>query len=304
MAAMFRRYRLAIALFAGLAVGSVVYVRRALPPSGAKVRALSFGGAERSYVVYPGSVAKKTALVLVLHGSGGTGVAFERRTKRTFDTLADREGFVVVYPNALGNRWNDGAPPSEGGQDHGADDVAFLSAIADSVSKEYAIDAARVYATGFSTGAAMVYRLACEREQQFAAIAPVSGGMMRSVAERCRDGRPISVLVMHGTKDPIVAHDPNVRDSVVAWRTRDACPASPILEQLPDLDTGDSARARVERYSECQGGSEVTLYEIEGGGHTWPGGENTRLASDVGNTCRDFDAAIAIWDFFKRHPWP
>jgi polyhydroxybutyrate depolymerase len=303
MAAMFRRYRLALGVVAGLVVGAFVYVRRTLPPSGAKVRTLSSGGAQRSYVVYPGSAAKKHALVLVLHGRGGSGAAFERRTKRMFDTLADREGFVVVYPNALGSRWNDGASPREGGQEHPADDVAFLSAIADSVSKEYAIDPARVYATGFSNGAAMVYRLACERENQFAAIAPVSGGMFGSVAERCRDGRPISVLIMHGTKDPIVAYEPNVRDPLRAWTTRDGCSA-PELENLPDLDGNDGARARVERYSACKGGSEVTLYAIEGGGHTWPGGENTKLTSDVGNACRDFDAAIAIWDFFKRHPWP
>jgi polyhydroxybutyrate depolymerase len=172
------------------------------------------------------------------------------------------------------------------------------------VSKEYAIDATRIYATGFSNGAAMVYRLACERENQFAAIAPVSDGMMTSVAERCRTGRPISILIMHGTNDPIVSYEPSVRDPLRLWTTRDGCTAPPELENLPDLDGNDGARAHVERHAGCKDGSEVTLYAIEGGGHTWPGGENFKLASDVGNACRDFDAAVAIWDFFKRHPWP
>src|SRR5215831_8668485 len=97
------RYRLALIAVALLALGSAV--RRALPPSGAKTRTLSYGGLARSYVLYAGNTAKKSGLVLVLHGLHGSGVAIERRTNRTFDALADREGFVVVYPDAEGGRW-------------------------------------------------------------------------------------------------------------------------------------------------------------------------------------------------------
>src|SRR5260370_9884427 len=173
------------------------------PPPGAKARILVLGDVMRTYVVYPGRPAKKSALFLVLHGLGGNGAAIERRTRRTFDALADREGLVVIYPNAVSNRWNDGWVEHDGPPGEGVDDVGFLSELIDSVSKEYGIDAGHVYATGFSNGAGMVYRLACDRENKIAAIAPVSGGMAHRVAERCRAGRALPLLLMHGTNDPI-----------------------------------------------------------------------------------------------------
>src|SRR5260370_28814133 len=100
------RYRFALSVVALLALG--LAVRRVVSPSGAKVRTLSFGGLDRSYVLYAGNTAEKSGLVLVLHGLHGNGVEIERRTNRTFDALADREGFVVVYPDAEGGRWSEG----------------------------------------------------------------------------------------------------------------------------------------------------------------------------------------------------
>jgi polyhydroxybutyrate depolymerase len=298
---MLRLNRPAVVASVVLAAVAIGWVRRSLPPSGAKARALSFGGLERSYILYAGAAAKKSALVLVLHGMGGNGVGIERRTKRTFDKLADWEGFVVVYPDAAGPRWNDGAPAADGRPADGADDVGFLSALIDSVSKEYGIDAARVYATGLSNGASMVHRLACERDNKIAAIAAVSGFMTHSTAERCKSGRPIPVLIMHGTSDPIIPYDTSVPDPLSEWRNRDGCPAVPDIHYLPDTHGDDGARVRVEHYAGCRDGSEVALYAIEGGGHTWPGGDFAGPFKRSGNTCRDIDAGVVVWDFFKRH---
>ena len=88
------------------------------------------------------------------------------------------------------------------------------------------------------------------------------------------------------------------------WRTRDGCPAAPEIQYLPDTDSDDGARVRVEHYAECRDGSEVALYAIEGGGHTWPGGESGGPFKRSGNTCRDIDAGVVVWDFFKRHTLP
>jgi polyhydroxybutyrate depolymerase len=147
----------------------------------------------------------------------------------------------------------------------------------------------------------MVHRLACERENKIAALAPVSGGMAHRVAERCKAGRAIPVLMMHGTNDPIVPYEANLRDPLASWTTRDACVPPPEITYLPDADPTDGTRTRVERYPGCKDGSEVVLYAIEGGGHAWPGGETWKSSRQVGSTSRDFDAAVVIWDFFKQH---
>ena len=48
----------------------------------------------------------------------------------------------------------------------------------------------------------------------------------------------------------------------------------------------------------------MAFYTIEGGGHTWPGGDTPFAFRSRGATARDFDAAAVIWDFFQKHPRP
>jgi polyhydroxybutyrate depolymerase len=261
----------------------------------------SFGGASRTYVVYAPKVKlSKPALVLVLHGLYGDGASIELRTKRTFDTLADRDGFVVAYPDGLAGQWNTGHPGETN-----SDDVGFLSALIDTLAAEFDVDPKRVYVTGLSKGAAMTYRLACERPNQITAIAPVAGGLseglMRSCAEASR--RPIPLLVMHGTADPIVPFDSGeLEGNVQYWIRRNGCTLTPVVTRLPDIDPADGARTRVDSYGNCKDGADVALYAIEGGGHHWPGGDQPLRGR--GNFSRDFDAGVVIWDFFKQHPMP
>jgi polyhydroxybutyrate depolymerase len=274
-------------LLFGLLFASACHRAPNLAP-GTVARTLAFGGAERTYTVHAGQgPAAKKGLVLLLHGSGGNGASFERRTH--FDEVADRAGFVAVYPNAVGGRWNDGWETSA------TDDVGFLAALAGSLLSEYRIDPDRVYAAGISNGASMAHRLACERGT-VAAIAAVAGAMPASVRAACATGRPVSVLEMHGTDDPWVPYDDDLTATVTTWVTRDAChPAEPTL--LPDVDPTDGTRVRLQGYA-CPEGVSVAFYTIEGGGHAWPGGKP--LASHkAGRTSRDIDASAAVWDFFS-----
>jgi hypothetical protein len=157
-----------------------------------------------------------------------------------------------------------------------SDDVGFLSALIDTLSAEFDIDPKRVYVTGLSKGAAMSYRLACERPNKITAIAPVAGGpsagLMRKCAEASR--RPIPLLVMHGTADPIVPFDSGeLEGNVQYWIRRNGCTLTPVVTRLPDVDPTDGARTRVESYGNCKDSADVPLYAIEGGGHHWPGGD-------------------------------
>jgi len=307
----YRRRLIVVAVVALVALGvtRAAAFRRARPLPGTSVRQLVIGGVTRTYLLRAGGEAKSgRPLVLVLHGLGGTAAALERRTRGTFDTLADQLGAVIVYPQATGYpeagdraRWGDwsvgqrGAPPPP-------DDLGFLAAVIDAVAGELAIDRKRVYAAGFSNGAMMVYRLACERPDLVAAVAPVSGGMMPDVAPACRQGAPVSILGMHGTADSIVPLDASIRDGVVAWAKRDGCPAQPAPSELPDADPSDGTRTHVDLYAPCAAGTAVAFYTIDGGGHAWPGEDTPGIFRRAGTVPRDFDAGRVIWDFFLAHP--
>jgi polyhydroxybutyrate depolymerase len=302
-----RRRVVVVLIVAAVAIVATTASRAywARPMVGTVERQLVVGGVRRTYLLHAGGDAKPgRPLVLVLHGLGGKAAGLERRTRGTFDKLADRFGAVIVYPQASGERPHWGtwrvadssvAPPP--------DDLGFLSALVDTLDVELRIDRKRVFAAGFSNGASMVYRLACDRPDLFAAVAPVAGGMSPDIAPPCRQGAPVSIIGMHGNADPVWPLDGAVRDGVAAWAKRDGCPPSPVSTPLPDTDPNDDTRTRADVYAPCAAGTEVAFYTIDGGGHAWPGEDSAPLAfRHRGNTPRDFDAAAVIWDFFQRHP--
>jgi polyhydroxybutyrate depolymerase len=166
---------------------------------------------------------------------------------------------------------------------------------------ELSIDRRRVFAAGLSNGASMVYRLACERPELVAAVAPVSGTMSGPVANVCPKGEPVSIIAMHGTEDPIVPYGSTIRNDLATWIHRDACPTPPSTSRRPDADPTDGTQTRVELYQRCAADTAIAVHTIEGGGHAWPGGETMFDFVRRGNTPRDFDAGELIWDFFKRH---
>jgi polyhydroxybutyrate depolymerase len=265
------------------------------PLPGSLERTLPHGGRERTYLLRPGSAERKAALVFILHGKGGQGRMVERRAG--FDASAERAGVVVAYPDAVDAIWNDGGWP-----DAPADDVGFLSALADVLVAEFRIDPAHVYAAGFSNGAGMVHRLACETDR-FAAIAPISGYMASDVARRCGDGRPVSVLAIHGTDDRAVPYGPELARSVEHWVVRDGCTEPARSVRLPDTDPDDGTHVRLDEHTRCRGGARVALYTVEGGGHTWPG-EGRDWLRRSGAVCHDIDASALLLEFFLGSAQP
>ena len=278
-----------------------------------------FGGLERTYRVHVPPSHDKTKpapLVLALHGGGGTGAHMERLTLGGFNVLSDQEGFIVAYPDGIERHWNDGRKQARD-RAHGEniDDVGFLSALIDRLIQELNVDAKRIYVTGMSNGAMMSFRLACERSGKIAAIAPVAGAMPDDLAAHCAPLQPISVLVISNTQDPMVPWTGgdvrflwiergkaySTASTVAYWVRHDQCSPSPVVAWEPDADPQDGTRVRREVYGGGKDETEVILYAIEGGGHTWPGGYQYLPEGVIGKTSRDIDANQVIWDFFKRH---
>jgi len=278
-------------------------------------RTLLVGSVARTYLLHvPPHLAKSgAALILVFHGRGGDGVGMERLTG--FSALADRAGFVVAYPNGLNRSWNDGrAIPAATRHRSAADDVGFASLLIDSLTAEFHLDPRRVYATGFSNGAGFTQYLGARLATRLAAIASVSGGLAARAARDFAPAEPLSVFIMQGTEDPLVAYgggpvaagrfgrELGADSTALLWEDADGIRARAATGELPDTDPDDGCRVSYRRWSGGRRDTEIWLYTLEGGGHTWPGGPQYLPVRYIGRVCRDFDATFAIWDFFVAHP--
>jgi len=286
---------IALALGAHAAVLHAQAVPASAPAPAGEPRTLQAGGVTRRYFLY---------LPSTWHGGGGRASGIAPHTG--FSRLAEREGFVVAYPQGLNGRWNDGR-----GYAATHDDVGFVRALLDTLGRELAIDPRRVYATGISNGAMFAYRLACDLPGTFAAVAPVAGAMPADLAPACAHTQPVSVLAFQGTADPLMPYFGggvarrrgrvlSAERSIAFWATTSGC-AAPVTTDEPDRVT-DGTRVRRTAYGTCREGRSVELYTIEGGGHTWPGGPP--VGGSVGRVTREIDATPVIWAFFAEHPKP
>ncbi|PCJ83931.1 MAG: hypothetical protein COA57_10200 [Flavobacteriales bacterium] len=260
----------------------------------------TYDGVLRDYILHvPSSYNGSTAVPLVLNLHGYTSDALAQQGYSEFDQVADTAGFIVVYPNGIANQWNSGFNVP---YNSGTDDVGFLSALIDTISANYNIDANRVFSTGMSNGGYMSYRLACELDNKIAAIASVTGSMTPGQVQNCTALRNVPVLQVHGTADPTVLYNGtawslSVDSLINYWKSRNNCPSSAVVTNIPDIDPTDNCTATNYYYGLCDNSSEVVLFKIDGGEHTWPG-----APVDIGITNHDFSASGEIWDFFYKHP--
>jgi len=278
-----------------------------------KLEVLEHDGETRSYWIHAQEGKGNAPLVMVLHGGKGTGQKVEQQTG--FSWVADAEGFTVAYPNGLDNQWNDGRSDGPAGDQ---DDVGFIAAVIDDIAAKYGVDPKRVYVTGPSNGGMMSLRLGCELSGKIAAIAPVIASMPADMVGQCSPAEPLSVLFINGTDDSLMPYGGGevgpgedrgevipVEESAALWAEYNGCPTEPELVSFPDLDPLDATLLEAEVYSQCANGTEVVLYRILGGGHTWPGGAEIALdflQNQLGNVSKEMMASQVIWEFFKLHP--
>ena len=281
-----------------------------LPPLLALFEAVSFriengnngaivsAGKKREYLLYVPKTydsTRPTPLVISLHGAGGWPV--QQMELSGWNRVAEREGFIVVYPSGIAT-----AGPRVWHQDRG--DVAFISELIDKVAANYNIDQSRIYANGMSNGGGMTFTLSCRLSDRIAAVGMVGAAQLVPF-KSCADRKAVPMIAFHGTADPMAPYNggmswvvpsalPAMPTWVANWAKRNRCDFKPI-------DSPVAADVTRREYTHCADGAPVVLYTILGGGHTWPGGQQMPEWF-AGPTSRSIDASRVMWDFFRSHP--
>jgi polyhydroxybutyrate depolymerase len=290
-------------------------------PTKVRKGSLKHDGFTRNYLYYiPSSLKPNHApapLLIAMHGGGGDAKGMVRLTNGRFNELAERDGWVVVYPAGMQKQWNDGRYEmvQHPGAEREMDDIGFLSKLIDKFVKEYGVDPRRVYVTGISNGGLMSNRLACELSDKVAAAAPVAASLSVLLSKNCNPSNSTPMLWINGDVDPLVPYQGGeikvlwtkrgkvlpVPEAVKFWAGRNGCDVGkPLVENLPDRDPDDKTTVERTTYGKMGSGHEVILYTIHGGGHTWPQGWPYLGERMVGRVSQEFNACDVIWEFLSR----
>ena len=287
-------------------------------PFRTETKVLRIENLERSFEIFiPRNYhpSKDYSLVFVLHGGAGTGKKMLKYTRAQFNKLATRENFIVVYPNGIGKSWNDGARDTLAeARKQNIDDVQFFREMINHLEQKYSVNASQIFACGISNGGFMVQRLAYEMPEKIKAIAVVAANLSIVQWQKPRPEKPVSVLFINGTADPLVPYNGghvtvfkqkrgeilSVDNSVKIWKEINNCNIKTKDIDFPDVDKSDACTAHKTCWINSKNSKiKVALVRTENGGHTWPG-TNTYLPKRIiGNTNGDFNACTEIWEFFK-----
>lgn len=279
--------------------------------------ALTHDGLERSFSYYvPRGLGPGATVVLSLHGSRGSGARIRQATGFAFDVLADRHGFIVVYPDAYEGHWNDcRAVGDYAARRLDVDDVGFIRRVLDVLQERESVDLGRVFSMGLSGGGQMSLRLGIELPEIIRGAVAIAANMPAPRNLVCEPSdAAVALMLINGTDDPINPYDGgevsmlgrfgrrgavlSSLESAELWAERAGHASTPFQHRYPDAAPDDGSVATRMVWAD-PGRPEVSLVTVHGGGHTIPLPEQP-FPRFLGATNRDFSAADEIWRFFQR----
>ena len=265
-------------------------------------------GITREYMLYiPNTIKPQAPLIFVLHGLGSTNSHI--RDYSQMDLVANKNGFVVCYPQGTGSTkntihtkkgsffWNVGY---EIHKNEVVDDVSFLTSLAIYLQQEYDLDPEKTFCTGMSNGGDMSYLLGCQAPEVFKAIASITGCMMEWIYKSCDNNSPIPVFQIHGTKDNITYYDGDIKNidrwgaylgvesTIQFWVDRNMCSKS-IIDTIGFVNNESRYIIR-EKFLNGVDENEVWLHKVIDGGHDW-----VQKSLE-----KDFNTSEEIWKFFEH----
>jgi len=252
---------------------------------------------------------KPMPAVFIFHGYGMDDRQMMQMTQ--FNTLAEEEGFLAVYPQGRNKMWNSKGVPNDL-----TEDVDFVDSVLNKLIQTRSMDTQHIYATGFSNGGLFVQRLACEMPGRFLAFATVSATIGRPQSESCSQAIPEPLLMIHGTKDPIINWQGrihplffkfrtsrllSVQDTLSLWLERNSCDFKPTTNFRKSSQQKNISLEQRD-FSTCSTNERVIQLIIHGGGHTWPGNMTGSWITPwyLGKTDYSLNASAYIWNFFKQ----
>ena len=265
-------------------------------------------GIAREYILYiPNTIKPQAPLIFVLHGLGSTNSHI--RDYSQMDLVANKNGFVVCYPQGTGSTkntihtkkgssfWNVGY---EIHKNEVVDDVSFLTSLAIYLQQEYDLDPEKTFCTGMSNGGDMSYLLGCQAPEVFKAIASITGCMMEWIYKSCDNKSPIPVFQIHGTKDNITYYDGDIKNrdrwgaylgvesTIQFWVDHNMCSKS-IIDTIGFVNNESRYIIR-EKFLNGVDENEVWLHKVIDGGHDW-----VQKSLE-----KDFNTSEEIWKFFEH----
>ena len=265
-------------------------------------------GIAREYMLYiPNTIKPQAPLIFVLHGLGSTNSHI--RDYSQMDLVANKNGFVVCYPQGTGSTkntihtkkgssfWNVGY---EIHKNEVVDDVSFLTSLAIYLQQEYDLDPEKTFCTGMSNGGDMSYLLGCQAPEVFKAIASITGCMMEWIYKSCDNNSPIPVFQIHGTKDNITYYDGDIKNrdrwgaylgvesTIQFWVDHNMCSQS-IIDTIGFVNNESRYIIR-EKFLNGVDENEVWLHKVIDGGHDW-----VQKSLE-----KDFNTSEEIWKFFEH----
>ncbi|WP_297088417.1 prolyl oligopeptidase family serine peptidase [uncultured Draconibacterium sp.] len=274
-------------------------------------------GLKRNYELFVPknySEGKAHPVVFILHGGGGRASRMPRFTKYRFNQLAERDGFIAVYPNGYKKGWNDGERDTlTEARRLKINDVRYFDVVINDLKKQLSIDEERIFACGISNGGFMVQRLALERPRIFKAIDVVAANMSKDQQAMSLE-QPVPVIFICGTADPLVPYNGgpvtvfnqqrgevlSVHESIQFWKEENSCLVLAEETDYPDLNTSDDCTVHKTVWKNPDNSAiQVVNIRIENGGHTWPGTRQYLPKRFIGNVNQDMNGCDEIWSFFK-----
>ena len=275
-------------------------------------------GVEREYIIHvPENLNQDSPIVFVIHGYTGSAEGIAAYTG--MNSIAEREGFIAVYPQGtidsngntffnVGYEFNDDSP---------INDVSFIRELVRSISQEFNLKRKKAFATGMSNGGDMSYLLACTSSDLFKAVAPVAGVLMKGLKDSCELNSPVPIFEIHGTADKISLFEGDLNNEG-GWGAYYDLPSTidffaeryqltnKSVKQMISKESGADYDIFFERHWSDDLEEEVWMYRIEDGRHVWPGIKlnwwNNPLAwFYFGSGNEDINASEEVWSFFKKY---
>ena len=275
-------------------------------------------GVEREYIIHvPENLNQDSPIVFVIHGYTGSAEGIAAYTG--MNNIAEREGFIAVYPQGtidsngntffnVGYEFNDDSP---------INDVSFIRELVRSISQEFNLKRKKAFATGMSNGGDMSYLLACTSSDLFKAVAPVAGVLMKGLKDSCELSSPVPIFEIHGTADKISLFEGDLNNEG-GWGAYYDLPSTidffaeryqltnKSVKQTISKESGADYDIFFERHWSDDLEEEVWMYRIEDGRHVWPGikfnwWDNPLAWYYFGSGNEDINASEEVWAFFKKY---